>query len=81
MLSAHVGDCGMRQDAVFAAVNLASRWLWTRDRRFLTNSFGTQSNSYSLFTHASESMPLQLACFFCALAFDPISIVPDGMIL
>lgn len=36
----------MRQDAVFAAVNFASRWLWTRERKFLTNSFGTESSPY-----------------------------------
>lgn len=47
MLSAHVGDCGMRQDAVFAAVNIATRWLWTRDKHFLTNTFGTESTPYS----------------------------------
>ena len=31
---------------MFAAVNIASRWLWTREKAFLANSFGTKSTPY-----------------------------------
>ena len=70
MFSAHVGDCGMRQDAVFAAVNIASRWLWTRDRAFLTNSFGTKSTPY-------EFLVETVAFWECYLEADEHGILHD----
>ena len=70
MFSAHAGDCGMRQDAVFAAVNIASRWLWTRDRAFLTNSFGTKSTPY-------EFLVETVAFWECYLEADEHGILHD----
>ena len=34
---------GQRSDAAFVAVNFVSRWLYTRDKAFLTDSFQTES--------------------------------------
>ena len=42
-LQTHVGDMGQRSDAAFVAVNFVSRWLYTRDVAFLTDSFQTES--------------------------------------
>ena len=42
-LSLSQGDMGQRSDAAFVAVNFVSRWLYTRDKAFLTDSFQTES--------------------------------------
>ena len=57
-------------DAVFAAVNIASRWLWTRDRAFLTNSFGTKSTPY-------EFLVETVAFWECYLEADEHGILHD----